>query len=315
MTGSIGAHGLYTAIDLAGLPPPQIIAQPDFEAIFAARKARLIEIAEALGRPDYLDELTAALELESEPLVQLLQEDSYRELLLRAAVQDAGKGNLLAFAQGAVLDHLGAFYGVARQVIQEADNSVSPPIEQVLENDIQFRLRIQLAPEGFSTAGPAGAYIFWGRTASPLVKDVAVSKTAVPGQVAMTILSTEGDGTPSDDLLQQVIDTVTPRKPLCSELFVHAPQIVPYSIEASLILYEGPGADQVLQEALKSVEDFVAARHRLGHDITIAALHAALVRPGVQNVTMANPTTDLVIAGNQVAWCADINVTIGGRDV
>ena len=140
MTGSIGAHGLYTAIDLAGLPAPEIIAQPDFEEIFAARKARLIEIAAALGRPDYLDELTAALELESEPLVQLLQEDSYRELLLRAAVQDAGKGNLLAFAQGAVLDHLGAFYGVARQVIQEADNSVSPPIEQVLENDIQFRL-------------------------------------------------------------------------------------------------------------------------------------------------------------------------------
>ena len=134
----------FTAINLDRLPPPIIIEQPDFESIFAARKARLIELA---------PHLAPALELESEPLVKLLQEDSYRELILRAAVQDAGAGNLLAFAAGAVLDHLAAFYGVARQVIQEADASVSPPVEELLEDDARLRSRVQLAPEGFTTAG------------------------------------------------------------------------------------------------------------------------------------------------------------------
>ena len=203
----------FTAINLDRLPAPQIIEQPDFETIFAARKARLIELA---------PHLAPALELESEPLVKLLQEDSYRELILRAAVQDAGAGNLLAFASGAVLDHLAAFYGVARQVIQEADASVSPPVEELMEDDARLRSRVQLAPESFTTAGSLGSYTFWALSSSPLVKDVAILQTANPGEVRVIALTSEGGGVPDAALLSLMGETLEPRRPLTDLVMVEA---------------------------------------------------------------------------------------------
>lgn len=179
----------FTGIDLERLPAPLIIEQPDFETIFSARKARLLELAELAGfTADNLSGLASALNLESEPLVQLLQEDSYRELLLRAAVQDAGKGNLLAFAQSAMLEHIGAFYDVERQIVQEADPDAIPPVAEILESDERLRRRIQLAPEGFTTAGTEGSYIFWALSASPLVTDASIGSPA-PKEVTVTVLS------------------------------------------------------------------------------------------------------------------------------
>lgn len=296
----------FTAINLDRLPPPIIIDQPDFESIFAARKARLIELA---------PHLAPALELESEPLVKLLQEDSYRELILRAAVQDAGAGNLLAFASGAVLDHLAAFYGVARQVIQEADASVSPPVEELLEDDARLRSRVQLAPEGFTTAGSLGSYTFWALSSSPLVKDVAILETATPGEVRIVTLSTEGDGSPDAALLSVVDATTQPRRPITDHVMVEAATVQAYTVEAELTLYDGPDAELVRLASVEAIEAFVDAHHRLGHDITLAGLHAALYREGVQNVTITSPAATLVVPDDTAAHCAEITVTVGGRDV
>lgn len=297
---------LFSSINLDRLPPPQIIDQPDFETIFAARKARLIELA---------PELAPVLELESEPLVKLLQEDSYREMLLRAAVQDAGTGMTLAFARGAALDHLAAFYGVSRQVIQEADPSAVPPIEEELESDDRLRARVQLAPEGFTTAGSPGSYTFWALSTSPQIKDVAVLETATPGEARIVVLTTEGNGEASAEILAQVEANTITRRPLTDHVLVEAPVIQSYSIEAELTLYNGPDTELVRQAALSAVEDFVSKNHRLGHDITIAGLHASLFQEGVQNVNITAPTADLVIGSDAAAYCSAISITVGGRDV
>jgi len=265
----------FTAINLDRLPPPIIIEQPDFASIFAARKARLIELA---------PHLAPALELESEPLVKLLQEDSYRELILRAAVQDAGAGNLLAFATGAVLDHLAALYGVARQVIQEADASVSPPIEELLEDDERLRSRVQLAPEGFTTAGSLGSYAFWALSSSPLVKDVAILETVTPGEVRIIVLSTEGDGAPDAALLGEVDAATQPRRPLTDHVLVEPATVQAYTIEAELTLYDGPDAELVRLASVEAIEAFVDAH-------------------------------PLVIPSDTAAHCGAITVTVGGRDV
>ncbi|SDG19164.1 baseplate assembly protein [Sulfitobacter delicatus] len=296
----------FTAINLDRLPAPQIIEQPDFETIFAARKARLIELA---------PHLAPSLELESEPLVKLLQEDSYRELILRAAVQDAGAGNLLAYASGAVLDHLAAFYGVERLVIQEADASVSPPIDKVLEDDARLRARVQLAPEGFTTAGSIGSYTFWALSASAEIKDVAILETVTAGQVRIVVLSTQGNGVPDAALLALVDETTDPRRPLTDEVLVEAANIQAYNIEAELILYDGPDAELVRQASVAAVQAFVDEHHRLGHDITIAGLHAALYRDGVQDINIISPAATLEIGSDTAAHCTEITVTVGGRDV
>lgn len=296
----------FTAINLERLPAPQIIEQPDFETIFAARKARLIELA-----PD----LAPVLEYESEPLVQLLQEDSYRELLLRAAVQDVGKGNLLAYATGAVLDHLAAFYGVARLVIQEADPTANPPLEEVLEEDERLRARVQLAPEGFTTAGSIGSYTFWALSASADVKDVAILETDTPVEVRIVVLGADGSGVPDAELLALVDATTQPRRPLTDFVMVEAATVQEFAVQATLTLYEGPDATLVIDAAREAVEAFVAEHHRLGHDITVSGLHAALHQAGVQNVRLTQPATNLVIPADTAAYCTGITLHLGGRDV
>lgn len=296
----------FTSIDLNSLPAPEIIEQPDFETIFEARKARLVELA-----PD----LAEALEYESEPLVQFLQEDSYRELLLRASVQDAGAGNLLAFASGAVLDHLAAFYGVERQVVQEADDAASPPIEEVLEEDDRLRARVQLAPEGFTTAGSLGSYTYWALSASAQVKGVSILQTETPGEVRIIVLSTQGDGVPDAELIEAVYESVEPRRPLCDHVHCEAAKIQAYSVEAELTLYDGPDAEIVRQTSQAALEAFVTEHHQLGNDITIAGLYAALYGEGVQNVTLSAPVATLEIDDDTAAFCTGITVTIRGRDV
>ncbi len=305
----------FTAINLDKVGTPQVIPQPDPNTILAERKARLIELAEARGDAEYAANLAATLELASEPLVIQLEEDSYREHIVRQDVQDAGLGNMLAFATGPALDHLAAFYGVARQIVQEADATATPPIPEIWETDERLRKRTQLAPEGFTTAGSRGSYIFWGLAASPLVKDIDAAETATPGEVLATVLSTEGDGTPNAALIARVIEEITPRKPLGAELIVSPPAIQTYEIHAVLTLYAGPDAEVVRQAAEDALRAYVTEHHKLGHDITIAGLHAALYREGVQNIDLGDFAADLIVGPQGAAYCAALTVTVGGRDV
>src|SRR5690554_5345569 len=109
MTGS--------GIDLSQLPAPSIVEELDFEAILADRKARLIDLF-----PDNQRESVAeVLELESEPLLKLLQENAYRELLWRRRVNEAARAVMLPYATGADLDSVAALTNTQRLVIAPGD--------------------------------------------------------------------------------------------------------------------------------------------------------------------------------------------------
>ncbi|GHE88273.1 baseplate assembly protein [Aliiroseovarius zhejiangensis] len=307
----------FTAINLDKLPAPLFIEQPSFTEIFEARKARLLELAEEKGGIDLADSLRPTLELESEPIVLLLQEDSYRELILRAAIQDASKSRLLAFAKGAVLDHIAAEYGVARQTIQEADPHANPPLELIMEGDERLRQRVQLAPEAFTTGGTIGDYTFNALAASPLVADVAISDSSASGVVDVTILSTEGNGVPDAGLLTTVSDYLSnpDRRRLCDTVNVNAATVVTFAVDATLTFYEGPDASVVMAQAQAALEAYLAKNRKLGHDITRSGIFAALHQEGVQNVTLTAPATDVVIAWNEVSSSTGITLTNGGTDV
>ncbi|MEO9464429.1 MULTISPECIES: baseplate assembly protein [Alphaproteobacteria] len=297
----------FTAINLDRLPAPEIIDRKDFETILAEVKAWLVD-----RDPD----LAPIVDLESEPITKVLEAWAYRELLLRAEVDDAGRGNMLAFAIGAQLDHLGAFYGVERAIIQEADPAAVPPVLAVLEDDVRFRSRVQLALEGFTTAGPRGSYVFWGLSASPQVKDISVESPS-PGQVLVTVLSASGNGGGDPALVQTVSNRLNDEdiRPITDHVIVEGATIVTYQLKAVLTLYEGPDAEVVRSAAAASALAFVQDRHRLGNDITISGLHAALHQVGVQKVTLISPVADIVIESSEAAYCNAVTVTVGGRDV
>lgn len=60
-------------IDLSQLPAPQIVDVPDFETLLAERKAEFV----ALHPKDEQEAVIRTLELESEPVTKLLQENAY----------------------------------------------------------------------------------------------------------------------------------------------------------------------------------------------------------------------------------------------
>ncbi|WP_096855105.1 baseplate assembly protein [Escherichia coli] len=298
-------------IDLSQLPPPVVVEPLDFETLFAQRKAAFI----AMYPEDEQEEIARTLELESEPITMLLEENCYRELLLRQRVNEAARAVMLAYSTDSDLDNLAVNFNVERLTIQEEDDSVTPPIEAVMESDADLRTRTQQAFEGLSVAGPTAAYEFWGRSADGRVADIsAVSPT--PASVTISVLSSEGDGTASDDLLSVVAAALNDEevRPVADRVTVQSAEIVPYQIDATLYIYPGPEAEPVRQASEQQLQAYIAAQNRLGRDIRLSAIYAALHVEGVQRVELAQPVADIVLSDYQASHCTEYTITVGGYD-
>ncbi|WP_312140579.1 baseplate assembly protein [Pantoea septica] len=298
-------------IDLSQLPAPDVVEALDYETLLAERKATLISLYPA----EQQAAITRTLALESEPLVKLLQENAYRELILRQRVNEAAKANMVAWATGADLDQLGANNGVTRLTLRAADNSMLPPTAAVMESDDNFRMRIAAAFEGLSVAGPSGAYEYHAKSADGRIADVSATSPA-PAEVAITVLSREGDGTASADLLAIVANALNDEdvRPVADRVRVQAAAIVSYRVDATLFLYPGPEAEPIRAAAEAKLLAFINAQSRLGRDIRQSALYAALHVEGVQRVELAQPTADVVLDKTQAAWCSGYSIRIGGSD-
>lgn len=298
-------------IDLSQLPPPVVVEPLDFETLFAQRKAAFI----AMYPEDEQEEIARTLELESEPITMLLEENCYRELLLRQRVNEAARAVMLAYSTDSDLDNLAVNFNVERLTIQEEDDSVTPPIEAVMESDPDLRTRTQQAFEGLSVAGPTAAYEFWGRSADGRVADIsAVSPT--PACVTISVLSREGDGTASDDLLSVVAAALNDEevRPVADRVTVQSAESVPYQIDATLYIYPGPEAEPVRQASEQQLQAYIAAQNRLGRDIRLSAIYAALHVEGVQRVELAQPVADIVLSDYQASHCTEYTITVGGYD-
>lgn len=275
-----------TQIDLTKIPPPDVVEALDFEAIYQ----EILTNFKALY-PGW----TAALE--SDPVVKLLELAAYRETLLRARINDAARACMLAYATGSDLEHLSALLGVTRL----AD-----------ELDDRLRLRTQMALEGETVAGSHGSYIFHSLSASNLVKDVAVD-SPLPGEVRVTVLSTEGDGTP-DAALISMVDTylsAETRRPLTYMVTVEAAEIVPFTIDATLYVYAGPASAPILAAAEAAVQTYAVEHAKLGWDITLSGLYAALHQPGgVKRVVLSSPLADVAIGPRQASHCTSITISL-----
>lgn len=296
--------GAFTAVDLSKLPFPAAVEVLDYEVILAAMVADL----------KTRDPAFTAL-LESDPSYKILEVSAFREFLLRQRVNEAIKAVTLAYAMGADLDQIAARYNVQRLTLVPADDTTVPPTPAVMETDESLRRRVQLSFEGFSTAGPTGAYIFHSLGADARVLD-ANAESPVPGDVEVAVLSNIGDGTAPADLLAIVNATLSADdvRPLTDHVLVKSAEILPYSVTASLTVYDGPDAEVVLAAAQSALNAYVAGSHRLGRDVTLSGLYAALHQEGVQNVTLTSPTANIVADWDQATWCTGTTVTIGGVD-
>lgn len=294
----------FTQIDLSTLPAPDVIEELSFESIFAAM------LADLQARDPVFDAL-----VESDPAYKILEVAAYRELLVRQRVNDAARAVMLAYSTGADLDQLGALFGVERFELTAADTEAVPPVAAVMESDTEFRRRIQLSLEGFSVAGPRGAYIFHGLSADADVLDISAT-SPTPGDVVITVLSRTGDGTAGTPLLNAVEAKLNDDaiRPLTDNVSVQSATIIDYTVEAEIYVYPGPDSSVVLTKALAALDAYIASTHRIGQDVTLSGIYAALHQPGVQRVDLTEPSANLVITSTHASYCTDIDVNIAGTD-
>ncbi|MDK1707008.1 baseplate J/gp47 family protein [Serratia marcescens] len=293
------------AIDLSQLPAPVIIEPLDFDTTLAERKQQLI----ALFPADQQAAVARTLSLPSDPSVKLLELSTYLENLLRQRVNEAAYANMLALATGSDLDNLAANFNVRRLVITPEDPTTTPVTPAVMETDTALRLRTQQAMEALSVAGPSEAYEYFARSADGRVADAkAISPS--PACVTVAVLSSDGDGTASDDLLSIVTAALNDRdrRPIADRVTVQSVDIVNYQIDAVLILADGPQAEVVKAAAMTRLQSYIADRHRIGRDIHREKIVGVLNSDGIENIIINAPAVDIAIGNTQAAYCTAATV-------
>ena len=297
----------FTPIDLSQLPAPNVVEPIDYEAILAERKAYFI----SLHPVDQQAKAAATLELESEPITKLIQENAYRETVWRQRVNEAALGVLLAYAKGADLEQIGARFNVSRLVIVPANPNAVPPVAAVMESDDSLRERIQMAMEGLSVAGPRNAYIFHARSADGRVADASATSPS-PAEAVVTVQSALGNGTANAELLAIVAAYLSDedRRPVADRLTVQSATVINYTVTAVLHLNTvGPEAEAIRAEAEARLVALVTKRRRLGMSVHRSALDAALHIEGVRKVELTG-WTDVVATEAQAPYCTAYSVTV-----
>lgn len=296
-----------STITLSQLPQPDVIEVLDFETILAERKAYFVSLYPA----DQQAAIAATLALESEPITKLLQENAYRELILRQRINDASVANMLAWSKGADLDGLVSNWNVQRLIIQPGDPTATPPVPEIKEDDDALRMRALMAWDGLSVAGPTGAYEFFALSADGKVADAKGSSPA-PAEALVTIISTEGDGTADNALIAKVTQALSheDKRPVGDRLTVQSAGIIHYTITARLhVSSQGAEAELILQTARDRLAAFINPRRRIGVEVPRSALDAALHVQGVTKVDLPG-WADITPSLTQAAYCTAFTVEL-----
>lgn len=275
------------ALDLSLIPAPSAILVVDHADKVAEMKAQMIAA---------LPSLAPVLALESEPLTKLVEVFAFEAILKANEINQSYRAALLTSALGSDLDNVAANLSVARQ----------PG-----ETDDRFRARAALGPEGWSAAGPVGAYLFHALSASAEVADVAVTSPE-PGEVRVVVLSSAEDGVADMDLLQTVAQALNDDevRPLTDAVTVVSAAVATYDVVATIRILNGPDAGPVESLALAAVEAYAASRRRLGKGVSRAGLYGALMRPGVEDAELTSPAADIDPEPDVAPVLGDIALTV-----
>lgn len=277
-------------IDLTALPAPQVVEEISFETILAAMKTDLVARFPAIE---------PTLALESAVVVKVLQVCAYREMIVRARINDSARANLLAFATGNDLEHLAAFYDVARM----------PG-----EKDDRLKRRVILAIQGRSPGGTSARYASIAMAADIRVEDAIVYTVGKSPVVHVAIFSTDPDGVAGDDLIA-IVNTAlqAPDKKMVNDTIVVQSAVRRVvNIEANVWLLPDTSLS-VLQTMEKSLRDAWAKAQALGRDFTERWWTARLMLDGVHRVEPVLPVGDVIIPPAEAMAIGTVTLNFMGR--
>lgn len=186
-----------------------------------------------------------------------------------------------------------------------------------IESNDNYRERIQLAPESFSTAGTEGGYIYWAKTADINIVDVSVTSPS-PGNINIYTLMKDGV-IPTQAILDKVYAEVSPknRRPLTDFVHTLAPTVASYDIT---LTYYINVARQSEEESIRasiediggSIDQYVAWQYgELGRDINPDYLASLMFAKGAFRIVPTSPVFT-VLADDKVAILGTKTIIYGG---
>ena len=302
-----------STVDFSQLPEPNLIQELDYESIFNERKEKFIALYPATEQNQW----RTILNRESDPVVKVLQENAYLELLYRNKCNADARSLLLAYAEGSDLDHLALTeYGLIRLIVTPADNSVVPPSPAIYESDERLRERCLLSFDGMNTAGSANAYRYFALSADGRVDGIKVkSDEETPCFLDIVITQVDSEnGAASAELIQIVQTALDPDtvRPVGDRPTVKSSIATNYQIEASL--YVGKNAEDalLLEVANIRLDKYIKNAQKNGESIYLSAIYAALHVDGIERVQIISPTADLVMDNYHHPYCTTKSITVGG---
>lgn len=190
------------------------------------------------------------------------------------------------------------------------------------ESDAELYRRMRESEDTYSTAGPAGGYVFWAKTANPAIVD-AIANSPVPGEVKIYILM-EGGLLPDEEIISAVSRTVNADKvrPLTDHVEVLPPDAVDYDIDLTYYIPSNNSTSAAVIEAAveTAVDDYITWQSaKIGRDVNPSKLYEFLMKTGVKRIEIRSPQFTPVASGGtaepaQAAVLRNRTVHSGGRE-
>lgn len=318
------------------LAEPEIVKVEDFETLLAEFKADTLEYVRARN-PEMAARLAVSIENDSELVALMLQAFTTRLQTHERKYNARIKQMLAWWSTGKNLDARAADMGLERRVIEEGDAAAFPVVPPVMESDDDLRLRYYLAPH----APAAGSRLHYRREALTLGERATVSVEAPapgkvvvtytfgldalasqvkdangrftePGKVDVTVLAREGDGTPSEALLEGVRSHFA-RPDVCPAtdmVTVKAAEIVRYRVKAVVFINPGPDSGLTQAAAVGAVAGYTADRHALEGYVDPSMIAYELHAAGAVRINLVEPTAPIECLASQAPYCEGVEIEV-----
>jgi phage-related baseplate assembly protein len=175
------------------------------------------------------------------------------------------------------------------------------------ETDEQYRYRIWLAIESYSTCGPHDAYEFWALSADPgIIQAVVYSAPFIAGEVWIYPLM-RGGLLPDQDILDAVLASCSDvkRRPVSDFVSVFAPTPVSYTLNMDYYIEDTNEvlADTIQANVIQAVNDWILWQHSyVGRDLNCDELRKRCLEAGAKRIVVNTPNPNYQVrAFNELA--------------
>lgn len=318
------------------LPPLQAVERPSFEQLWARFKTDYLAELASIS-PSSVAEVEAALSVDGDLFPKMGQMFCQYLIAHMERINEQARQVLPGTARAGNLDHVVAFQSLERQLMDPGDPAAFPPVPPVEEDDDHLLLRFWLAPHAPAAGSrlsyryhcltlgqrPTVAlekptentvvvtYTFPASSVVASVKDGNGIRTA-PGVVTVTVLSNDGNGTASPELLADVVayfqrDDV---KPETDQVIVQSAVPLNYQIDIVCEVKKGPDTSVLRDAMLLEIEKYKKERHILSGQVTPDYLKHLMYKSGASNVLVNHPAANITANSSQAPYCTSVNLVV-----